>query len=124
LPPPQTTTIRRAFGQRLAQQLKSGLAGPAHQGITGNAALFDSDAIQFSHLSGAVQFDGQFGHQNLLRNLELGHNTPVIFANPAASVTVAAADAQLAELAAAIKRWGRELGFQQVGIADIDLGTA
>src|SRR5690606_35683320 len=26
------------------------------------------------------------------------------------------------ELAAAIKRWGRELGFQQVGITDIELG--
>ena len=38
-------------------------------------------------------------------------------------MTVAADDAQLAELAAAIKTWGRELGFQQVGIADIDLGA-
>jgi len=38
-------------------------------------------------------------------------------------MTVAADDAQLAELAAAIKTWGRELGFRQVGIADIDLST-
>ena len=30
----------------------------------------------------------------------------------------------LTELAALIKRWGRELGFQQIGIADIDLGAA
>lgn len=37
-------------------------------------------------------------------------------------MTVAADDAQLAALAAAIKTWGRELGFQQVGITDIDLG--
>lgn len=31
-------------------------------------------------------------------------------------------DAQLAELTALVKTWGRELGFQQIGIADIDLG--
>ncbi len=36
-------------------------------------------------------------------------------------MTVAPTDIQLAELATAIKAWGRELGFQQVGIADIDL---
>ncbi|HLT05646.1 MAG TPA: tRNA epoxyqueuosine(34) reductase QueG, partial [Pseudomonas sp.] len=28
----------------------------------------------------------------------------------------------LAHLAQSIKDWGRELGFQQVGIADVDLG--
>ena len=27
----------------------------------------------------------------------------------------------LSELAATIKTWGRELGFQQVGITDVDL---
>jgi epoxyqueuosine reductase len=36
-------------------------------------------------------------------------------------VTVALTDVQPAQLAAAIKTWGRELGFQHVGIADIDL---
>ncbi|MCC8986518.1 MAG: tRNA epoxyqueuosine(34) reductase QueG [Candidatus Contendobacter sp.] len=36
-------------------------------------------------------------------------------------MTVALSIAELAELAAAIKIWGRELGFQQIGIADIDL---
>jgi len=30
----------------------------------------------------------------------------------------------LAELTASIKRWGAELGFQQIGIADTDLGVA
>lgn len=30
----------------------------------------------------------------------------------------------LSELAALIKTWGRELGFQQIGIADIELGVA
>ena len=28
----------------------------------------------------------------------------------------------LAQLAQSIKDWGRELGFQQVGITDVDLG--
>ncbi|NJM11337.1 MAG: tRNA epoxyqueuosine(34) reductase QueG [Synechococcaceae cyanobacterium SM1_2_3] len=32
--------------------------------------------------------------------------------------------AQPAELATAIKAWGRQLGFQQIGIADIDLSQA
>ncbi len=36
-------------------------------------------------------------------------------------MTVALSTAELAELAAAIKTWGRELGFQQVGIAGVDL---
>lgn len=36
-------------------------------------------------------------------------------------MTAALTVARLAELAAAIKTWGRELGFQQVGIADVDL---
>ena len=36
-------------------------------------------------------------------------------------MTVSLAAPALAELAAALKIWGRELGFQQVGIADIDL---
>ena len=36
-------------------------------------------------------------------------------------MTIALSTAELAELAAAIKTWGRELGFQQVGIAGIDL---
>ena len=33
-------------------------------------------------------------------------------------------DLDLTQLAADIKRWGRELGFQQLGIADIDLNEA
>ena len=33
-------------------------------------------------------------------------------------------DPPLAELAALIKTWGRKLGFQQIGIADIDLAAA
>ena len=37
-------------------------------------------------------------------------------------MAAALTDLQPAQLAAAIKAWGRELGFQQVGIADIDLG--
>ncbi|MFO1422999.1 MAG: tRNA epoxyqueuosine(34) reductase QueG [Candidatus Competibacteraceae bacterium] len=37
-------------------------------------------------------------------------------------MTVALTAAQLAELAAAVKTWGRELGFQRTGITDIDLG--
>jgi epoxyqueuosine reductase len=49
------------------------------------------------------------------------HNTPVVFRNPAAAVTLVPTDFQLAQLAAAIKAWGRELGFQRVGVADIDL---
>ena len=39
-------------------------------------------------------------------------------------MTVALATSQLAELAAAIKIWGRELGFQRIGMSDIDLGAA
>ena len=39
-------------------------------------------------------------------------------------MTVALAAAQRAELAAAIKTWGRELGFERIGICDIDLGEA
>ena len=38
------------------------------------------------------------------------------------AMTVALSTSKLAELAATIKTWGRELGFQQVGIADLDLG--
>lgn len=34
-----------------------------------------------------------------------------------------AVEARLAELATAIKQWGRELGFQQVGITDTDLAA-
>ncbi len=37
-------------------------------------------------------------------------------------MTAVLTDIQPAQLAAAIKAWGRELGFQHVGIADIDLG--
>ena len=33
-------------------------------------------------------------------------------------------DLDLHQLAADIKHWGRELGFQQLGIADIDLAEA
>ena len=36
-------------------------------------------------------------------------------------MTIALAASELAELAATLKTWGRELGFQQVGIADLDL---
>ena len=36
----------------------------------------------------------------------------------------AAERASLAELASHIKLWGAELGFDQVGIADVDLGQA
>ena len=39
-------------------------------------------------------------------------------------MTFALAAPQLAELAAAIKTWGWELGFQRIGIADIDLGQS
>ncbi len=41
---------------------------------------------------------------------------------PAAANAVAMDKAQLAELAHAIKREGRALGFQQVGVASVDLG--
>ncbi len=39
-------------------------------------------------------------------------------------MTHAVTAAQLTEIAAAIKAWGRRLGFQQIGIADIDLSKA
>ena len=39
-------------------------------------------------------------------------------------MTVSLAAPTLAELAAAIKTWGQALGFQQVGIADVNLGEA
>ena len=39
-------------------------------------------------------------------------------------MTESLARTDLAPLAAAIKSWGRELGFQAVGIADTDLGEA
>ena len=38
-------------------------------------------------------------------------------------MAAAMTDAGLARLAERIKGWGRELGFQQVGIADVDLGA-
>ena len=38
-------------------------------------------------------------------------------------MTVLLTDSQLADLAATIKRWGRELGFQHLGIAALDLGA-
>jgi epoxyqueuosine reductase len=38
--------------------------------------------------------------------------------------TEASAPRDLAPLAATIKAWGRELGFQAIGIADVDLGAA
>lgn len=44
--------------------------------------------------------------------------------SPAATDAVAMNKAQLAELAVAIKRQGRTLGFQQVGVAGVDLGEA
>jgi len=34
-----------------------------------------------------------------------------------------AANAPLGELASSIREWGRELGFQQVGIAGIDIAA-
>lgn len=44
--------------------------------------------------------------------------------SPAAADAVAMDKAQLADLADAIKREGRTLGFQQVGVAGVDLGEA
>jgi len=46
--------------------------------------------------------------------------TPATLETAAQSHTVLAPD-QLTQLAADIKRWGQELGFQQIGISDIDL---
>ena len=43
---------------------------------------------------------------------------------PAATIAAEMDKAQLAELADAIKRQGRALGFQQVGVAGVDLGEA
>ena len=48
--------------------------------------------------------------------------TPANLETAAQSRTVLAPD-QLNQLAADIKRWGQELGFQQIGISDIDLDT-
>jgi epoxyqueuosine reductase len=42
---------------------------------------------------------------------------------PAAAMTVARSAPELASLTTAIKIWGRELGFQQIGIAGIDLAV-
>jgi epoxyqueuosine reductase len=58
---------------------------------------------------------------NLLDHDGYRHNTPVILPYPAAAVTIAFPAPELAQLTAAIKAWGRELGFQRVGIADLDL---
>ena len=38
-------------------------------------------------------------------------------------MTVLLTDPQLADLAATVKRWGQELGFQRLGIAALDLGA-
>ena len=48
--------------------------------------------------------------------------TPANLETAAQSRTALAPD-QLTQLAADIKRWGQELGFQQIGISDIDLDT-
>ncbi len=38
-------------------------------------------------------------------------------------MTVLLTDQQLADLAATVKRWGQELGFQRLGVAALDLGA-
>ena len=49
---------------------------------------------------------------------------PATESPPAATDAVAMDKSQLAQLADAIKRRGRALGFQQVGVAGVDLGEA
>ena len=52
-------------------------------------------------------------------NSTLPGATPAASASPRRSVA-----SELGNLSSSIKRWGRELGFQAVGIADADLSTA
>ena len=52
------------FGPALAQQVEGGFAGPIHQGIAGDTPILDGEAVQLPHLGGAVQFDGQFAHDD------------------------------------------------------------
>ena len=101
----------RACGQRCAQRVQRGVARARHQLVAGQAAALDRAAVELAHLRGGVERRrGAAACASLYWPPIPAGRTPSSHATPRT-------------LARSIKHWGRELGFQQVGIAGVDLGA-
>jgi epoxyqueuosine reductase len=77
----------------------------------------DRAAVESPHLLGGIQSVSLFNHDWIIAAMEKAGTRPKSSGDPPD------ADApDLVRLAGLIKQWGAELGFQKVGICDIDLG--
>src|SRR5690606_21578263 len=88
------------------QLLEGAAARPRHEFMAGNAEFRDGDVIQPADLFGGIEAVGEIVHGGYHSVMTLPQYR-------------AAMDYQ--QLADAIRRWGHELGFRDVGIAGVDL---
>ncbi len=88
------------------------MARARHEFVAGQAAALDGATIELAHCGGGVEPGGERVHRAII----LAAFRPV-------RARRHAAHASRTSLAQSIKEWGRELGFQQVGIAGVDLAA-
>lgn len=97
--------------ESFARGTESHLPGPLHQFVTGNALLLNRDTIELAHLVRRV-YPLRHTHPVIIICCSMSHQS--ISEQPRSDP---------AALAAAIKQFAAELGFQQTGISDIDLAA-
>ena len=103
-----------------AQSAPDSMRGATHQFKTRRAGC-DQSRIQLTHLGGAVQRQGKIVRRMQHASAPMsGRIIPTCAPVTCPHMNTDTLD--LIALAQSIKDWGRELGFQQVGIADVQLG--
>lgn len=91
------------------QQGKSSQTGTLHQLPVTEAKLVHGQAVQFTYLGRGIK--------SMWQGVHGGYHSAMIKSDNTHPV-------QYAELVEPIRMWGRQLGFQQVGISGIDLSAA
>lgn len=127
---------RRGLRPTAAQGTPGGVGGALHE-FEARRAGSDQARIQVAHLGGGIEGEWQVvvleGHGHRIDSAsgaQSGRIIPIPFRFPSSSLPPMTpqpladnlSPPDPARLAQSIKDWGRELGFQQVGISDVELG--
>jgi len=116
------------FDQGISWTLDLAVVSEAAQQAAGQGGLAGAEiAVQIDRQPGGEAVGQSFaGGQRgvFVREVQACGRVAIIFGMSGKHDNPSGGQGNMASLAAGIKAWGRELGFDEVGVADIDLATA
>ena len=104
------------IGKSLSRRLQRRRTRTRHQRIAWNAVVLDRGAVDLANGRDGIDVDGQGLHRAI-----------ILSGGPDLALTMSTTqygNTDMAALKAEIVDWAIELGFQQLGVSDIDLDTA